>query len=124
MSAAKQIQGSVSYYAGQAAENAVARDYVRRGFTLASERWRGKRGEIDLIMRHGPDLVFVEVKKSKSFQHAALRITRRQMDRIFGSAEEFLANEPNGSLTNVRFDVALVDQTGQLRIVENAFGHD
>jgi putative endonuclease len=46
------------------------------------------------------------------------------MDRIIGSAEEFLANEPNGSLTNVRFDVALVDQTGQLRILENAFGHD
>jgi putative endonuclease len=124
LSTAKQIQGSVSYHAGQAAENAVARDYVRRGFTLACERWRGKRGEIDLIMRHGPDLVFVEVKKSKSFQHAALRITRRQMDRIIGSAEEFLANEPNGSLTNVRFDVALVDQTGQLRILENAFGHD
>lgn len=124
MSAAKQIQGSVSYHAGQAAENAVARDYIRRGFTLARERWRGKRGEIDLIMRHGLDLVFVEVKKSTSFEQAALRITRRQIDRICGSAEEFLASEPNGSLTNLRFDVALVDQTGQLRIVENAFGHD
>ena len=124
MSLAKQIRGSVSYHAGQAAENAVARDYVRRGFTLARERWRGKRGEIDLIMRDGPDLVFVEVKKSTSFEQAALRITRRQIDRILGSAEEFIANEPNGSLTNLRFDVALVDETGQLRIVENAFGHD
>ncbi|MBQ0804229.1 MULTISPECIES: YraN family protein [unclassified Sulfitobacter] len=118
------MQGSVSYHAGQAAENAVARDYIRRGFTLARERWRGKRGEIDLIMRDGPDLVFVEVKKSTSFEQAALRITRRQIDRILGSAEEFIANEPNGSLTNLRFDVALVDETGQLRIVENAFGHD
>ncbi len=124
MSVAKQIQGSVSYHAGQAAENAVARDYIRRGFTLARERWRGKRGEIDLIMRDGPDLVIVEVKKSTSFEQAALRITRRQIDRILGSAEEFIANEPNGSLTNLRFDVALVDETGQLRIVENAFGHD
>jgi putative endonuclease len=124
MSAAKQIQGSVSYYAGQAAENAVAQDYVRRGYTLACERWRGKRGEIDLIMRSDADLIFVEVKKSESFERAALRVSRRQIDRIMGSAEEFLAGEPNGALTNVRFDVALVDQTGQLRIVENAFGHD
>jgi putative endonuclease len=124
MSAAKQIQGSVSYYAGQAAENAVAQDYVSRGYTLARERWRGKRGEIDLIMRSDADLIFVEVKKSQSFERAALRVSRRQIDRIMGSAEEFLAGEPNGALTNVRFDVALVDQTGQLRIVENAFGHD
>jgi len=124
MSAAKQIQGSVSYYAGQAAENAVAQDYMRRGYTLACERWRGKRGEIDLIMRSDADLIFVEVKKSESFERAALRVSRRQIDRIMGSAEEFLAGEPNGALTNVRFDVALVDQTGQLRIVENAFGHD
>jgi putative endonuclease len=124
MSAAKQIQGSVSYYAGQAAENAVAQDYMRRGYTLACERWRGKRGEIDLIMRSNADLIFVEVKKSQSFERAALRVSRRQIDRIMGSAEEFLAGEPNGALTNVRFDVALVDQTGQLRIVENAFGHD
>jgi putative endonuclease len=124
MSAAKQIQGSVSYYAGQAAENAVAQDYMRRGYTLACERWRGKRGEIDLIMRSDADLIFVEVKKSQSFERAALRVSRRQIDRIMGSAEEFLAGEPNGALTNVRFDVALVDQTGQLRIVENAFGHD
>lgn len=124
MSAAKQIQGSVSYYAGQAAENAVAQDYMRRGYTLARERWRGKRGEIDLIMRSDADLIFVEVKKSQSFERAALRVSRRQIDRIMGSAEEFLAGEPNGALTNVRFDVALVDQTGQLRIVENAFGHD
>ena len=124
MSAAKQIQGSVSYYAGQAAENAVAQDYMRRGYTVACERWRGKRGEIDLIMRSDADLIFVEVKKSQSFERAALRLSRRQIDRIMGSAEEFLAGEPNGALTNVRFDVALVDQTGQLRIVENAFGHD
>jgi putative endonuclease len=124
MSAAKQIQGSVSYYAGQAAENAVAQDYMRRGYTVACERWRGKRGEIDLIMRSDADLIFVEVKKSQSFERAALRVSRRQIDRIMGSAEEFLAGEPNGALTNVRFDVALVDQTGQLRIVENAFGHD
>ena len=124
MSTAKQIRGSVSYHAGLAAENAVAQDYVSRGFTLACERWRGKRGEIDLILRSDADLIFVEVKKSQSFARAALRVSRRQIDRIMGSAEEFLAGEPNGALTNVRFDVALVDQTGQLRIVENAFGHD
>jgi putative endonuclease len=45
------------------------------------------------------------------------------MKRIYQSAEEFLGQQPNGSLTEVRFDVALVDGCGDTRIIENAFGH-
>ena len=33
-----------------------------------------------------------------------------------------LAGEPAGQLTNVRFDVALVDHAGRFEIIENAFG--
>lgn len=120
----RQASGQMAYHSGLAAEAAVTRDYERRGFSLACERWRGQSGEIDLILRQGNCIVFVEVKKSQSFQQAALQLSRRQMKRIYLSASEFLAGEANGSLTDVRFDVALVDQTGDLRIVENAFGHD
>ena len=49
---------------------------------------------------------------------------RGKAGRIYRSAEEFIGGEPKGALTDVRFDVALVDQTGDLRILENAFGHD
>lgn len=124
MDAAKQVQGSVSYHAGRAAELAVAHDYQRRGYALACDRWRGKGGEIDLIMRDAEGLIFVEVKKSKSFDSAAARVTRHQIARIVASAQEYLATEPEGTLTNMRFDVALVNHCGALRIVENAFGHD
>ena len=123
MVSAKRIRGSVSYHAGLSAELQVTQDYERRGFALARERWRGKSGEIDLIMRDGDALVFVEVKKSQSMQRAAQGITPRQMNRIYCAAEEYLAGEPNGTLTDVRFDVALVDQTGDIQIMENAFGH-
>ncbi len=44
------------------------------------------------------------------------------MARIYASAEAFLAGEPRGQLTNARFDVALVDASGQFEIIENAFG--
>jgi|GEM_PF-91991 len=121
---AKSVQGAVSYHAGRAAELQVSDDYRRRGFDLAHERWRGKAGEIDLIMRDGDGIVFVEVKKSKSHDSALQRLNRKQMRRIYRSAEEFIGGEPKGALTDVRFDVALVDQTGDLRILENAFGHD
>ncbi|MBD3665826.1 YraN family protein [Sulfitobacter aestuariivivens] len=118
-----QHRGQMAYEAGAAAECRIAQDYARRGYAVARRRWRGKGGEIDLILRDGDDLIFVEVKKSRDFHRAAENLTARQMQRICNAAEEFLADEPSGSLTNVRFDVALVDQHGQTQIIENAFGH-
>lgn len=116
-------RGRTAYHAGIAAEMRIAQDYERRGFAVARKRWRGKGGEIDLIIRDGTGLIFVEVKKSRSLARAAESLSSRQMQRIYASAEEFLVTEPLGSLTDVRFDVALVDGSGDLQIIENAFGH-
>ncbi len=79
-------------------------------------------GEIDLILRDGDEVIFVEVKKSRTHAQAAQRVTRRQMDRICMAACEFVSGEPRGSLKPMRFDVATVDQTGQVKVVANAFG--
>ncbi|MBM1634225.1 YraN family protein [Sulfitobacter mediterraneus] len=116
-------RGRLAFHAGLAAENRIAQDYERRGFTVARRRWRGKGGEIDLIVRDGNALIFVEVKQSRDFNRAAESLSIRQKRRIYASAEEYLASEPAGSLTDVRFDVALVDGRGDTRIIENAFGH-
>ncbi|SFD89170.1 YraN family protein [Roseivivax sediminis] len=113
---------ATTHEAGRAAELRIAQDYERRGYPVARHRWRGRGGEVDLIARDGDGLIFVEVKKSRSFARAAERLSRRQMDRLCASAEEFCAGEPRGSLTDIRFDVALVDAHGQVRVIENAFG--
>jgi putative endonuclease len=112
----------MAHQSGMSAEYCVAQDYQRRGFDVANQRWRGKGAEIDLILRDGAGLVFVEVKKARDFARAAASLSARQMQRIYHAAEEFLAGEPLGSLTEVRFDVALVDGHGQTQIIENAFG--
>ena len=114
------VRGATSYYAGIAAEEAVARAYCDRGYRVISQRWRGKGGEIDLIVGACAARVFVEVKKSKTFDRAAYRISPRQAHRLFAAAEEFLGAEPSGLLTEARFDVALVDQYGGIEIMENA----
>lgn len=116
------FRGQMAHHSGVAAEQRIAQDYERRGFTVACSRWRGASGEIDLITRDSGGLVFVEVKHSRDFARAAERLTARQMRRLYASAEEFLAGEPDGSLTNARFDVALVDAYGSYEIIENAFG--
>ena len=117
----RQTRGRTSYHAGLAAEDQICADYVRRGFPVERRRWRGAGGEIDVILRDGAGLIFVEVKQSRSFDIAAQRVSARQADRIRASAEEYLATMPHGNLTDIRIDVALVNGQGEIRIIENAF---
>jgi len=115
------MSGLTSYLAGQSAEDHVARAYEADGHQIAGRRWRGTRGEIDIIARNRDGLVFIEVKKGRDFARAAERLTRAQMKRIYGAASEFLADEPAGQNTQVRFDVALINASGQMQVIENAF---
>ena len=117
-----QQRGLANYHAGLAAETSVELNYVASGATLLERRWRGKGGEIDLILRDRDELVFVEVKKSKSIARAAENLSPRQIGRICRAAEEFLATQPNGALTPMRIDAALTDETGQTEILRNITG--
>ena len=117
----KQHRGRTSYLAGIAAEEIVAQKYARNGQSILAQRWRGSRGEIDLVARNGDGVIFIEVKKSSSHAQAALHLTQRQMDRIYGAGAEFLATQPKGQLTDVRIDLALVDEMGRVNVIENAF---
>ncbi|WP_299208367.1 YraN family protein [uncultured Tateyamaria sp.] len=114
-------RGHMSYHAGMAAEQIVARAYIAAGYRLVAERWRGRRGEIDLIFSTAIGIVMVEVKTSKFFASAAAHLTPAQVKRLCATADEYLATLSDGSLTDVRFDVALVDQTGAVEFLENAF---
>ncbi len=116
-----QHRGMLAYRSGLCAEESVERDYEARGHNIAARRWRGKGGEIDLIVEDGDGLIFIEVKKSKSFAQAAERVSKRQIGRLYAAASEYMARMPRGQDTDVRFDVALVDSTGALEILENAF---
>lgn len=113
-------RGRTGYHAGIEAERSVARDYLRRGYIFAAHRYRGRAGEVDLVMRTSDLVVFVEVKQSRSHNRAAERLLPDQIERLFATASEFVAKEPAGQNTNMRFDVALVDGIGQVKVIENA----
>lgn len=116
-------RGRMSYHAGLAAEEVAARHFRAKGDRIAAQRWRGKGGEIDLIVESGEELIFVEVKKSRDFDTALSHITPAQVRRLYATGEEYLATQENGSLIDVRFDVVLVESHGKIEIIENAFGH-
>ncbi|WBU54769.1 YraN family protein [Paracoccus sp. SCSIO 75233] len=106
------------------AEASVAEEYRLAGYDVIARRWRGRSGEIDLILRRGAQYVFAEVKSAADFSSAAERINRRQMDRICNAACEFCATLPSGQMTEMRLDAALVDQFGRVEILESAFAAD
>lgn len=112
-------RGSRNYLSGLAAEESVVRKYQARGATLIARRWRGTSGEIDLIFSKDRMLIFVEVKKSRSFAEAAARLTAAQISRVIAAAEEFAARGRGGSRAVIRIDAALVDEAGAVDVIEN-----
>ncbi|MGB0902065.1 YraN family protein [Halocynthiibacter sp.] len=117
MEAAKTHKGQSAYLAGLAAEDQVVRHYVRQGASLLETRWRGEGGEIDLILQMADMLIFVEVKKSKTFERAVQMIRPAQLTRIMASAEEYAAQY--GQAIDMRVDAALLDQQGKIEVIEN-----
>ena len=117
----RSAKGRANYHAGHAAEGSVARHYEDRGIRICARNWRGLVGEVDLIGRKGDEVIFVEVKQSRTHDLAASHISQAQIARIFATVDEFLAGEPKGLLTDVRIDLALVDGQGRIEVVENAF---
>jgi putative endonuclease len=120
--AASRARGQRAWLAGAAAEETVERLYRNSGARVLARRWRGAGGEIDLVLRAETGLVFVEVKAARSFDMASASLSHRQIARICTAAQEFAGQQPEGLLSDMRFDLAVVDGQGRARILENAFG--
>jgi putative endonuclease len=114
-------RGLRAHLSGQAAEDAVARQCERRGQIILARRWRSASGEVDLILREGETVVFLEVKSAATHAIAAEYFTRAQHDRIARAAADFVDSEPAGQMTDIRIDLALVDRLGQIEISENVW---
>lgn len=116
------LRGGTAHHAGLGAEEVVARHYERLGLPCLETRWRGEAGEIDLVLGDAEGVVFVEVKAARDHARAAASLTARQAARLLEAGAEFLGTLPQGQLTPARFDLALLDRSGRIEIVENALG--
>ncbi len=105
---------------GRAAEQAAADYLAARGLRLEARNWRCKGGEIDLVMRDGATLVFVEVRArgGMGFGGAAASITAAKQARVILAARHYLAAK--GLDAPCRFDAVLV-QDGRLEWLRGAF---
>ena len=105
---------------GKEAEDQAAAYLTAHGLHLVERNWRCKGGEIDLIMRNGKTLVFVEVRAraSRRFGGAAASITGVKQARIVHAARLYLSKL--GSMPACRFDAVLLDGP-QLVWLKDAF---
>jgi len=120
---AKRDRGRRAYNSGLAAEERAVALYVAAGLRLLETRWRGKSGEIDLILADGDEIVFAEVKQARTHDAAIASLRPAQMRRLHAAGSEYLAHCPKGQLSDVRFDLAVVDGTGRCSILEGMFSH-
>jgi putative endonuclease len=108
---------------GEMAEQVAAEFLSGRGLKLIERNYRCRFGEIDLIMRHGPTLVFVEVRyrRNDSFGGAAESITPAKREKLLRTARHYLASRPE--FPDCRFDAVLLGgDAKEPRWIENAFG--
>lgn len=98
------------------------------GLRLLERNFRGKTGEIDLIVRDGAQLVFIEVRarSNRRFDSAAGSVNTRKQQRIVRTAQFFLQQRPNFTNMPCRFDVIAFEppQSGtrtRIRWIRSAF---
>jgi putative endonuclease len=103
-----QPERQVAFRVGISAESRAAALLIAKGFRILARRFRSPVGEIDIVARRRHLLVFVEVKARERLDDAAWSVTERQRARIIAAAEAWLADHPDPSIQDIRFDAVLV----------------
>jgi len=107
---------------GCAAERKAVRWYRLRGWKILGENvWAGGN-ELDLIVRRGRTLRFVEVKEKRGarFGDPLEMVTAEKQRRLRRAAESWLCARPELARLAVGFDVIAV-RDGRLQRVPQAF---
>ena len=111
---------------GDAWELKARRWLEGKGLRFVAANVRGRGGEIDLIMKDGQTIVFVEVRyrQSSRFGGAAASVTLAKQQKLLQTAHYWLARH-NASFDTVdcRFDVVAFTRNA-VDWLKNAFGED
>ena len=115
------VRGRGAQARGVDAERLAAQALEREGWTIHARRLRTEAGEIDLVAERDGLLAFVEVKARKTLADAAAALGPRQRARLLAAGEAALAEHHDWGRAGVRFDVVVVDASGQTRRIADAF---
>lgn len=106
---------------GRLAETTAALMLMLKGYRILARRWRAPGAEIDLIVRRGNWLVFVEVKARARRADAEIALGFAQRRRITAAADRFCAAHPRHADCDRRYDMILVSKGALPRHIPGAF---
>jgi putative endonuclease len=114
---------------GREAEKIALLHLEANGLRKITTNFRCRMGEIDLVMKDGDCLVFVEVRfrNENRFTSAANSVDKHKQRKILRTAAAFLGRHPQYSKYAVRFDVIGLDRHGDqtdLEWIKDAFRPD
>lgn len=100
-------KGAAARKMGSDIEQKASRWLKDQGLELVQSNYRCRLGEIDLVMNHGPLLVFVEVRYRRRIDYggAVASVDRRKQKKLRLAAAHFLAHNLRHSQRRCRFDV-------------------
>ena len=117
------MPGLIKSSPGARAEQWAAQYLQQRGLKIIAKNYRGRFGEIDLIMQDDATLVFIEVRlrRNADFGGAAASIDARKQQRIIRTAQQYLAGLER--TPPCRFDAVLMDDVpgNNVEWLKNAF---
>ena len=108
--AARARRGSAARSLGSAAEHVAATFLASQGLAILHRNFRRRLGELDLVARHGEELVIVEVRtrSSERFGGAAASIGSYKKQRVVRATQLLLQRHKELTGLRVRFDVVIV----------------
>ncbi len=118
MTTNKRIEG---YKKGRRAEWFCAIVLFFKGYRLLKNRFKTPVGEIDLVVKKGKNLVFVEVKARNSYREGVEAVTLKSQKRIRRAGEYFLMKNPKYMNFLIRFDVMVVNKNTLPYHIKNAW---
>ena len=99
-------------------QGAIAEQYAqeylqRQGLILLKNNYNCRFGEIDLIMQHGEEIVFVEVRyrNSTAYGGGAASVTYHKQCKLIRTATHYLLSTRSYDKIPCRFDVIAIGHT-------------
>jgi putative endonuclease len=121
---AKNAKRMAAFRLGVSAEGVAALFLGAKGYRTIARRWKSPVDEIDLVVKRGRLIVFVEVKARKALDQAAESVLLRQRRRIVAAAGAWLAAHPEHAGYDMRFDAVLVAPGRMPQHIVSAFEAD
>ncbi len=111
---------------GKSGEDLACRELRRRGYEILTRRFRTRLGELDIVARDGPTIVFVEVKTRANahFGTPSDAVTALKQRRIWLMASDYLQRQ-GWDNRPCRFDIVAIsiddEDRPRIEVIAGAF---